>query len=139
LLAWNSQDTERRVIQQVESQYAPIRQEYTQRRHYEAVMPQIRKQIETAKTWPLFDENEQEIAAALEADERLTLEGAYRQVVFPKLITERNSMRQQVLQEVRTAPRATGVPSRPTTQKSVTPDGPQKLEDIIKQSIAGLK
>lgn len=139
LLLWNSKDTEQRVLRQVESNYAPIRQEWQARQHYEAVIPQIRAKIAEAKQWPLFDENEAEITAALEADESLTLEGAYRQVVFPKLVAERTTMRQQVLQEARQAPRATSVPVKPVTQKAQPTEGPRKLEDIIRESIATLK
>lgn len=140
LLLWNSQETENRVLRSVESNYAPIKQEYQQRRHYEAVVPQIRQQIEEAKSWPMFNENEEEIATALGADESLSLEGAYRKVVFPKMIAERNTMRQQVLQEVKQAPRSTSVTSKSTAPaKNVAPAGPRKLEDIINEQIKTLK
>jgi hypothetical protein len=139
LLIWNSKDTEQRVLKQVESNYAPIRQEWQQRRHYEAVIPQVRAQIEEAKTWPMFTENEEEIANALSSDETLTLEGAYRKVVFPKVLADRNTMRQQVLQEVRQAPKASAIPTKPTTPKpQAAPQGPRSLEDVIREQIKTL-
>lgn len=149
LLLWNSKDTERRVIQQVESQYAPIRSEFQQRREMalreaqrraaeEAVIPQIRQQLAEAATWPMFSENEEEITAALESDPNLSLDGAYRKVVLPKLVADRQSIRQQVLQEVRQAPRSTNVPARPATQKGGS-TGPRRLEDVIAEAAATLK
>lgn len=149
LLLWNSKDTERRVLGQVESQYAPIRSEFQQRREaaqremverqqYEAALPVIRRQIEDAKTWPMFSENEDAISEALAADESLSLEGAYRKVVLPKILSDRQAMRQQVMKEIKTAPRAASVPSN-TAQKATPSTGPKSLEDVIREQVATLK
>ena len=42
-------------------------------------------QLAEAVTWPHFEGNEQDILREMERDRRLSLEGAYRRVVFPKL------------------------------------------------------
>ena len=41
--------------------------------------------LQDADTWPHFKGHEREILNEMEADQRLSLEGAYRRVVFPKL------------------------------------------------------
>jgi hypothetical protein len=101
-------------------------------------LPVIRKKIEEARTWPLFNESEQEILAKLQEDKQISLDDAYRMVVFPKLVSERNKVRQEVIAEVKKAPTSTAVTSRaggkPTQQA-----GPRSIEDIIRDQIATLK
>ena len=41
--------------------------------------------LQDADTWPHFKGHEREILSEMERDQRLSLEGAYRRVVFPKL------------------------------------------------------
>lgn len=139
LLAWNAQQVESRVTKQVEDRYRPIESEWKERRRLEATLPVIRAQIAEAQTWPLFNENEAAITAALEANKNISLEAAYRQVVFPKLVAERNSMRQNILQEVRNAPVATSVPRVPATRPAAPNNGPRSMEDIIREAVATLK
>ena len=147
LMEWNSQQTEARVsskyesaLKQLEERYKPVENEWRERQRIEQTLPVIRKQIEEARTWMLFNENEQEIIAALKADPRISLEGAYRQVVFPKLIAERNQMRQDVIKEVKAAPVSSSVTSRVTTRPGAPASGePRSLTDIIKEQIDSLK
>jgi hypothetical protein len=48
-------------------------------------------------------------------------------------------MRQQVLQEVRQAPKASAIPTKPTTPKpQAAPQGPRSLEDVIREQIKTL-
>lgn len=140
LLAWNASQVESRVSKQFEERYKPIENEWQERKRLEAVVPVIRKQIEEAKTWPLFNDNQDEIVAALKANPNLSLEGAYRQIVVPKIVADRNKIKQDVLREVQSAPTSTAVPARAAT-KPVAPvgAGPRSLEDVIKESIASLK
>lgn len=143
LLAWNAQQVESRVTKQVtqqfEKRYGPIESDWNNRRRLEATIPIVRKQIEEAKTWPLFNESENEITEALRRDPNLTLEGAYRLVVFPKLVAERNKMRQDVIREVQAAPRATAVTSRAATKPTAPNVGPRSLEDIIKEQVETIR
>jgi hypothetical protein len=145
LLAWQGAQTENRVkstyekqLKEMQDRYAPIETDWQERRRTEAVLPVIRKKIEEARTWPLFNESEQEILAKLQEDKQISLDDAYRMVVFPKLVSERNKVRQEVIAEVKKAPTSTAVTSRaggkPTQQA-----GPRSIEDIIRDQIATLK
>lgn len=139
LLAWNARQTESRVTKQIEERYKPIESEWKHRQQLESVMPVIRKQIEEAKTWPLFTENEEEITKLLNEDQHISLEGAYRKVVLPKLVVDRTQVRQQVIAELQTAPKSTAVTGNKSATKPAAPTGPRKLEDIIAEQVEALK
>jgi hypothetical protein len=146
LLAWNASQVESRVtnnyetkLKQIEDRYSPIQKDWEEQRRIQTALPIIKKQIEEARKWPLFNESEQEILAALQADQRISLEGAYRQVVFPKLVAERNTMRQSVLKEVAADPAATSVPNRVATKPNAPTSGPKSLEDIIKEQVESIR
>jgi hypothetical protein len=140
LLAWNANQTEQRVVKQLEQRYKPIESEWQYQQQMKSVLPGIRAQIEEAKTWPLFNESEEEITQVLAADPKISLERAYQKVVFPKMQAERARMRQEILQEVKQAPRSTAVstPSRSSVTTTAT-SGPRKLEDIIAEQVKTLK
>jgi hypothetical protein len=146
LLAWNAAQTESRVttsyekqLKELQSKYDPIASDWQEQRRIAAALPVIRKQLEEAKTWALFNESEEEILAVLDSDKQISLEGAYRQVVFPKLIADRNKVRQDVLQEVKAAPTSTSVVARAASKPSAPSDGPRKLEDIIKAQVETIR
>jgi hypothetical protein len=138
LLAWNAAQTEARVTKQIEERYKPIESEWQYNQRIQSVMPVIRKQIEEAKTWPLFSEHEEEITKVLAEDQSISLEGAYRKVVFPKLTTDRNKMRDELLNEIKSAPKATAVTGTTKPAPSVA-TGPRNIEDIIAEQVATLK
>lgn len=142
LLAWNSQQTEARALsayetklKALEDRYKPMADDWTTYQRREAAKPQIRKQLEEAKTWTLFNESEDEILQVLQSNPNISLEGAYREVVFPKLVADRNKMRQDVLQEVKKAPVASSVPTRAATKPTAPTGEPQSLEDIIRAEV----
>jgi len=139
LLEWQSSQVESKVTKQIEDRYKPMESEWQAQQRVQAVIPQVRAQIQEARTWPLFVDNEDAIVTALKADSKLSLEGAYRKVVFPKITADRAKMKEDVLREVKSAPRSTSV-SAPTS-KPVAPvhSGPRELEDIIAESIKDLK
>lgn len=139
LMAWQAKQVEDRVTRKYEDRYKPIETEWQEQKRIEATLPVIRAQIAEAKTWPLFDDNEAEITRVLQLDPNISLEAAYRKVVFPKLVAERNSMRQNVLQEIKTAPVATSVPARAASKPVPPSAGPRSVEDIIRDSVATLK
>jgi len=114
--------------------------EWEKHQKVQAFIPQVRAQIAEAQTWPLFAEHEAEIVKALQGNDKLTLEGAYRQVVYPKLVADRTKMREEILKEVQKAPRSTAAPgsaSRSSAQQA--PTGPRSLEDVISDSIKTLR
>lgn len=142
LLEWQAQKIEARVSQQVTQQvqqrYAPIEQQWQSQQHMARVVPIIQKQIADARTWPLFNENEAEVLATLKADPNISLEGAYRKAVYPRIQASRDDMRKSILEELRTKPVSTSAPtsaSRPGQQHA----GNQSLEEIIAAAAATLK
>lgn len=144
LLEWNASHAEERAVAKVtdafSKRFGPMETEWQQHQRVQTLLPQVNRQINEARQWPQFNENEQEIAAALQANANLTLEGAYRQIVFPKLVNDRNRMRQEIMAEVKQAPRSTSTPVRPA-KPTLTAEstGPRSLEDIIRESIQVLK
>lgn len=148
LLDWQARNIEGRLsktydakLESVTAQYAPIRQQYEAQQHLAKIVPVVEKQITDARTWPQFVENEPDIVKALQADANLSLEGAYRQVVFPKIVADRDTMRKSVLEEIRKTPSNSGVPTRGASRPTQVPAGPRSMEDVIADSIAaaGLK
>jgi hypothetical protein len=151
LLAWQARQIEEKVTRQVQERYAPLETDYQTYQRTQAIIPQVQKQIADARTWHLFNENEDEIVKTLQAYPNATLEQAYQHVVVPKLKsaaetattlgqTERDKMRAELLKELKTAPRATSAsvsPARP----AATPvsAGPRNLEDVIADAVKGLK
>lgn len=144
LLKWNGDQSESRAVErvtkQMEDRYKPMETEWQAHQRMQAVIPQVQSQIAEARTWPLFNDHETEIVKALQTNDKLSLEGAYRQVVYPKLVADRTRMREEILKEVSKAPRATSAPaagSKSTAQ--ATPTGPRSTEDVIYEAIKVLK
>jgi hypothetical protein len=139
LNAWNRAQARKEVMEEVEKRYAPMENQWQANQKLQAIIPQVQKQIDEARTWPLFNDSEPEIIKALQADGSLTLERAYQKVVMPKLQADRTKMREEILKEVRQAPRSTSAPSTPAKSTPDTSTGPRTLEDVIADSVAGLK
>lgn len=143
LMAWQAQQVETRVTKQVTDQiserYKPIEQQYQAQEHLQKMIPVINSQIAEARTWPLFTENETEITQALESDRRLSLEGAYRRVVYPKLITNKDTMRADILKEIKAVPTGSTSVSSTASRPSPVTSGPKSLEEIIKEQVQSLK
>jgi len=139
LLDWQARQVEARTLQQVESKYKPIRQEWEAQQHLNKLIPQVEQQIAEARTWPLFNESESEIIKFLNENPQARLEDAYRVVVFPKLQANRDKIRAQVLEEVKRAPISTSAPTRSTKPAPAAPkDGPRDLEDVIREQVSTL-
>lgn len=145
LLDWNATNAENRAVAKVTEaftkRFGPMETEWQQHQRVQTILPKVNEQIAEARQWPQFNENEQEITAALQANTRLSLEGAYRQVVFPKLANDRTRMRNEILAEVKQAkPSSTSTvvrPAKPVTTSEST--GPRDLEDIIRQSLSTIR
>ena len=131
--AWQAKQIEDRISKQFEQRYAPIEQDYRAQRQLAEMKPKIEKMISEARTWTLFSENEDEITQVLQSNPSISLEGAYRQVVIPKLVADRSKMKEQVIGEIRKAPASTAVPTR--ASKPVAEQGPRSIEAIISAEI----
>lgn len=147
LLDWKANQVEQRVTSTLGKRLEPFEREHQAmeqarqaREHLERnVIPHVQAQITEARKWTQFNENETEIVKALQENPNLSLEGAYRQIVMPKLAASYNTVRGKVLDELKKAPQSTSTAAsimRPQAQ----PTGPRDMESIILQSIkeAGL-
>jgi hypothetical protein len=146
LNAWNRAQAKKETMTEVESRikaiearYSGMEKDYNQHQTVQAILPKVEQQIADARTWPLFNESEAEIVKVLADNPKVNLERAYQQVVFPKLQANRDKMRADILREVKQAPRATSAPSSATRSNPVAPTGNRSLEDIIADSIKGLR
>lgn len=144
LQAWNREQARAETMAEVDKRYGPIEQEWQAQKRIESLKPVVNAQIAEARTWEQFNENEEAIVNVLKSNPKISLEGAYRQVVFPrfkadreKLVADRNKMRQEVLQELQHAPKATSVPI--VSSKSSPSSGPRSLEDIIAGEISKIR
>lgn len=141
LLTWNSKQARQEAVKDVEKRYKPMEDEWMAHQKLQTIIPQVQAQITEARKWPMFNENEDDIVKALQVDQKLSLEGAYQKVVYPKLIADRNKMREDLLREIKSAPVATSAPTRqskPVTTPAVS-SGPRNLEDVINEAIQSLK
>lgn len=139
LLAWQAKQVEGRVTKQMEERYKPIESAWQANERIQATLPKVRAQVEEARTWPKFVENEDEIVKTLQADPSISLEKAYQKVVYPKLLADRNKIREEVLKEMKTAPKATSVATTASKVSPQTHTGPRNLEDVISEAVKGLK
>jgi hypothetical protein len=157
LNAWNRDQARKQALDDVEKQYGGMRREWEQHQLVQRTLPKVQAQIEAARKWDKFTENEQDIVRALQADQQLSLEGAYNKVVVPKINAEkdaalnaakgvetdnqalRDRIRAEILKELKTAPRATsasGGGAKPNPERS---SGPRSLESVIEEAMKSLK
>lgn len=146
LMQWQANQVKLQTIKEVEARYAPIEKDYRDYQQVQSVIPHVQRQIQEARTWPLFNDSEPEIVEALKNNPSWGLERAYQYVVLPKLQAQRSQeetdakalrdkIRQEVIGELKNAPRATSIPGggvKPTPKVS---DKPRSLEAVIKAAI----
>lgn len=125
----------------------PFEDSVQARQRQDAQAQQISSDLDKAAKWDGFVENAQAILDVLSADSKealrlgrapqLTLEDAYRQVVIPKLKTDRNKLREEILKELEEAPRSTSAGARATSRPAAdaAASGPKDLDDIIKAEL----
>lgn len=151
LMEWNSSQTERRVSQQFQERYAPLENHFQSQQRLAQTLPVVQAQIAEARLWDQFNENEDEITAVLQSDKRISLPQAYIKVVIPKIraahVTEldkhkadRAKVREELMKELKLAPKSTSAPAKAShSSVSGVQTGPKSLEDVINESIKGLK
>lgn len=137
-------------VKQIEETYKPLKTDYDAHQKIQAIIPKVNSQIAEARTWPQFNENEDDIVKSLQANPAFSLERAYQTVVLPKMKAEqerlageskvtRESIRAEILKELKEAPRATSAVTGQTKAAPQVSSGPRSLEDVIADSIKGLK
>jgi hypothetical protein len=132
------EDLQRVIDARVAEQTAPIMQERQQRQVYEAAVPKVKAQIAEAESWPMFKEAKAEILKALQSNPTWGLKDAYQSVVIPKLAANRDTVRQSVLDELKTRPHSTTVTS---TVSGRTSQGGEPLDtaDIVRNAARSIK
>lgn len=144
------------AVKAIEARYAPLEKDYQRFQQTQAVLPQIQAQIAEARTWPMFNESEAEIVKVLNQYPQVSLERAYQYVVLPKIQAEqkrllseqehlkeqtkisKESVRAEVLAELKKAPRSTSVGSNAVKPNVAAPTGPRSLEDVIREATLGI-
>lgn len=154
LNAWNrvqaAAEARKQVMAEVEKEYGPIRDKARAQERLEAALPKVNAQIEAARKWHKFTEFEEDITKALQADETLTLEGAYNRVVVPKIVQAqtdsqvsaedlKKKIRAEVLAELKQTPRATSATSGAAKPAPRATTGPRNLESVIEEAMQTLK
>jgi hypothetical protein len=146
---WNRQQARKEALDEVNKQYGGIREEWEAHQRIQAALPHVQAQINEARTWPQFTENEEAITKALVDNPTWGLERAYQAVVLPKIqasvasaqtdrATLEKQIRKQVLEELQKAPRATSAPAS-SSRPSPASSGPRDIESVIRDSIQALK
>ena len=124
---------EQSISAKIAKQFEPIVSEFQARKAYEEMVPRVKQQLAEAQKWPLFSEHQEAIRVAMEADRRLSLESAYRQVVFPKLQSDRDKMRAEILAEINGKAKAATSPS--ATPAAPPPGKAQSIDEIIREAV----
>jgi hypothetical protein len=132
---------ERRIEQKLSERFGPIEQDWRVAQKRRGALAKAQATLQDAQTWPGFAENQDGILQALQGDRSLSLEAAYRKTVFTKLAANRDEIRRQVLAELNAKPRAAAgiAPGRAGSPSAKSSSEPRDLEDVIRDSIAGLE
>ncbi len=147
LLEWNGRQVEKRINTSWEDRYNKVLTPLQQReealrkqeesaRYLASLEPKINAQIEEAYKWTGFKDNEAEIVKAMAANPQMSHQEAYIQVVVPKLIADQNKIRENVIRDMKSAPKTTAAPVAHT--KTVQPVADKSIEDIIREA-SGIK
>ena len=105
-------------------------QEQQGARYRAAAEAEAQETLRDADQWPHFKGHEREILAEMERDQRLTLDGAYRRVVFPKL---RQLEREAIVSETKQKAGASTVNPGAVTPTTNTPVSKQSWESVFRR------
>lgn len=155
LMEWQASQTEKRVLDRMQ----PLTEAFEGQQQMEALKPVVQNELQEARTnWEGFDEHSDAILKLLQEDSanaaktrgrhKLSLESAYFKVMRPiwkkqvedaekQYKLDKNKHRQEVLDELKKAPKATGVAV--DSKKVDTDPAPTSIEDVIKQSLRKAK
>lgn len=129
-MAWRERQIEHRIMER----YKPIEDKFLGEQQVQAAMSRVQVQVQEAMQWDGFEQNQAEIGEALKADRRLTLEGAYRKVVFPKMKADKDKIRADLIAELNAKPKK--VTGTAPTGGAVPAASSDDLTSIIKAAIA---
>lgn len=152
---WRDRQTEARILANPKLKGIFDRDEAAAR--ISAAEPALRAQMDDARTWEGFSDNEQEILQVLVDDSAQAkvsgryshdLNSAYRKIVLPKLKAAREKAekdakeaealgRKKAHAELKKRPASTSAPA--AGSKTPESTGPRDLTDVIKEQVAALK
>jgi hypothetical protein len=137
------EDLQKVIDQQVAQRLAPIEKERQSAQFIAEAVPRIKAQLAEAQTWPLFKENQAEIQAAVKALPQhlapdVVLRMAYQSVVLPKLAANRDTVRAEVMAELKNRPHASTVTTTVSGRGVQSPEAVD-TESIVRQAMAKLK
>lgn len=133
LAKWQAEQLLNERLSPIEKQMAQADRERT----LNASRAEARAVVAEAETWPYYKEHEGELLKAMETDRRLSLEGAYRRVVLPKL---RTLERQAVLTEMNAKPAATTVnPGATRVASERVPAHKLSMQELFRREMAKRK
>jgi hypothetical protein len=137
------EDLQRVIDQQVAQRLKPIEQERAAAQFEAQAIPKIKAQLAEAQTWPLFKEHQAEIQKAVAAlpqnlPPEVVLRQAYQSVVLPKLAANRDTVRSEVMAELKNRPHASTVTTTVSGRGVQSPEAVD-TEDIVRQALASIK
>jgi hypothetical protein len=138
LLDARAEQVERRIEQKFEEKFGPVANDWRQNQLMRGAVTKAKSQIAQAEGWVGFNDHKADILAALKSDPNLSLEQAYILVVTPRLTASRDDIRKQVLAEVATRKPNAARGSIAPGHAAAPPRENRSIEDVIKDSIAGL-
>lgn len=127
------------LVQEKFGAIEPLVSEHQAGKAFEAARVRMSSVVEDARTnWPGFKDHESEVKAFLMKPEnaRMSLEEGYRRVVVPKIQTDRDTMRAEILKELEGREAAVTSVTGPKTKAVADKKGPRSTEQIIRESIA---
>ena len=119
----------RQTTQPLEARLQSVEATHAQHRAQAAAQSQLAE----AATWPYYTEHQKLILSEMEKDHRLSLEGAYRRVVLPKV---RQLERDAVLKEINQKSQASTVNPGTTTSGQSRPTSKMSWGELFKREMA---
>ena len=94
---------------------------------------EAQRMLSEAEAWPYYKDHEADILRAMQADKRLSLEGAYNRVVVPKM---RGLEREAVLKELHDKRQASTVNPGSSAPSERVAAGKMSWTDLFKRELA---
>ncbi len=137
------EDLNRVIDAQVAARLKPIETERAAAQFEAQAIPKIKGMLADAQTWPLFKENQQEIQKAVAAlpqnlAPEVVLRMAYQSIVLPKLAANRDTVRAEVMAELKNHPHSSTVTTTVSGRGVQSPEAVD-TESIVRQAMAKLK
>jgi hypothetical protein len=141
LLAWHTQQLEDKLngtLKEKLSRIDPILQEREAQTAFSKEVEKQKVHVQHArKNWVGFEKHENDIKALLnkQGNENMSLDEAYRTVVVPRLVADRDAMRKEILAE---QTQKAAAPIAPPKGKPAVVPGKRTTEDIIREKMEQL-